>query len=329
MKKVTIQRLTKIALALTLAGYCSVPAALAADKASRTSKVSQTSKVSSLKSGSGWQTSGNTGSIIGTVPKIKLPDAPATDDGLHVKVAIDRGGRTVTSDGDKQFHVGDKVTVSWDINDTEGDTDLNNTLTTKSIKWMCYKDQNKTEWHAIDNDGSDYYTIKAEDENCYIGLQITPETVTGDPRVGVLVDMADLSTAAGGGSDSDDIPEGPVVDNDVIVTIYDKDDTSINLLKDSSVKLQTGHTYRVKLWRDTNGNGTYDDGVDTDVTSYYDYQWVFTGTSATAGTSGDSSVTNGDLLIPVTNAAATANVLPTAGADGVQGNTLAVKYKRK
>lgn len=326
MKKVTIQRLTKIALALTLAGYCSAPV-LAANK---TSRLSQVSKVGSLQSGNGWQTSSNTGSIIGTVPKIKLPGAPATDDGLHVKVDIDRGSRTVSSDGDKQFHVGDKVTVSWEINDTEGDTDDATTPKTKgSIKWMCYKDQSKTEWHAIDNNGLDSYTIKKTDENCYIGLQITPETVTGDPRQGVLVDMADLSTAAGGGSDSDDIPEGPVVDDDLNVTIYDKDNTTVNLLKDSSVKLQTGHTYKVKLWRDTNGNDKYDDGVDTDVTSYYDYQWVFTGASATAGTSGDSSVTNEDLLIPVTNADAKTSVLSTAGADGVQGNTLAVKYKRK
>lgn len=326
MKRVTIQRLTKIALALTIAGYCSAPV-LAANK---TSRLSQVSKVGSLQSGNGWQTSGNTGSIIGTVPKIKLPGAEATDDGLHVKVDIDRGSRTASTDGDKQFHVGDKVTVSWEINDTEGDTDDATTPKTKgSIKWMCYKDQSKTVGHTIDNDGSDSYTIKTEDENCYIGLQITPETITGDPRKGVLVDMADLSTAAGGGSDSDDIPEGPVVDNDVIVTIYDKDDTSINLLKNADAKLHTGHTYKVKLWRDKNGNGTYDDGVDTDVTSYYDYMWVFTGASATVSTSGDSSVQNQDLVIPVTNADAKANVLSAAGVDGVQGNTLAIKYKRK
>lgn len=325
MKQVTTQRLTKMALALTIAGYCSVPAALAADKVS---------KVSNLKGGSGWLTSGNTGSIVGTVPKIKLPEGPVTDDGLHVKVEIDRSGRTggttATTDGEKQLHVGDKLTVSWDINDTEGDTDATG-LTKKSIKWMCYKDQSKKDGRTLQGNGtngSDAYTIVAADENCYIGLQITPATETGDPRTGVLVDMADLSTAAGGGSDSDDIPEGPVVDDDLQVTIYDAADTTVNLLKNTSVPLHTGHTYKVKLWRDTNGNGTYDSGTDTDVTSYYDYMWVFTGTSATANTSGDSSVQNEDLVLPATNTAAT-GVLSGAGVDGVQGNTLAIKYKRK
>lgn len=140
--------------------------------------------------------------------------------------------------------------------------------------------------------------------------------------------MADLSTTAGGGSDSDDIPEGPVVDDNVNITIYDAADTTVNLLKDATVKLHTGHTYKAKLWKDINGNGKYDDGTDTDVTSQYDYMWVFTGQSATAATSGDSSVLNADLVIPATNAEAT-DILRSAGVDGVQGNSLAIKYKRK
>lgn len=322
MKQTAKRRLTSIALAITVAGYCAVPTAIAANE------------VGNLKDAAGWQISSNTGSILGTVPKIKLPGGSPTDDGQHVKVEIDRSGRTAgataSTDGEKQLHVGDKITVSWDINDTEGDTDATG-LTKKTIKWMCYSDQNKSNGRELQGDGtngSDSYTIVQADQNCYIGLQITPNTETGDPRTGVQVDLADLSTDAGGGSDSDDIPEGPVVDDELSVIIYDAADTTVNLLKGSSVKLHTGHTYKVKLWRDTNGNRTYDSGIDTDVTSDYDYMWVFSGQSATAATSGDSSVENKDLVIPATNADAT-NVLSGAGADGVQGNSLAIKYKRK
>ncbi|EQC1557182.1 SinI family autotransporter-associated protein [Citrobacter amalonaticus] len=318
------QRLTKIAIALVIASCCSVPGVQAVAAGTQ----------SALQNTSGWQVSESTGTILGTPPKIKLPGGPTSDDGLHVKVDIDRSGRpggtTATTEGEKQFHIGDKVTVSWDINDVEGDTD-DTGLTKKTLKWICYSDQNKANARVLKGDGtngSESYTIVEADENCYIGLQIVPTTETGDPRVGTLVDMADLSTTAGGGSDSDDIPEGPVVDDNVNITIYDAADTTVNLLKDATVKLHTGHTYKAKLWKDINGNGKYDDGTDTDVTSQYDYMWVFTGQSATAATSGDSSVLNADLVIPATNAEAT-DILRSAGVDGVQGNSLAIKYKRK
>ena len=309
--------LTKVAMAMALVGYCTITPANAA-----------------LQSAAGWQVSASTGTIVGTLPKIKLPGASANDDGQHVKVEVDRSGRTggatASTDGEKQFHVGDKITASWDINDLEGDTDSTG-LTKKTIKWMCYSDQSKTNGRVLQGDGTDgsaTYTIADGDADCYIGLQITPTTETGDPRGGTLVDLADLSTAAGGGSDSDDIPEGPVVDANVNVTIYDAADTTVNLLSDATVKLHTGHTYKAILWKDTNGNDKYDDGVDTDVTSQYDYMWVFSGQSATAATSGDSSVQNQDLVIPETNADAK-GVLSSAGADGVQGNSLSIKYKRK
>lgn len=309
--------LTKVAMAMALVGYCTITPANAA-----------------LQSAAGWQVSASTGTIVDTLPKIKLPGASANDDGQHVKVEVDRSGRTggatASTDGEKQFHVGDKITASWDINDLEGDTDSTG-LTKKTIKWMCYSDQSKTNGRVLQGDGTDgsaTYTIADGDADCYIGLQITPTTETGDPRVGTLVDLADLSTAAGGGSDSDDIPEGPVVDANVNVTIYDAADTTVNLLSDATVKLHTGHTYKAILWKDTNGNDKYDDGVDTDVTSQYDYMWVFSGQSATAATSGDSSVQNQDLVIPETNADAK-GVLSSAGADGVQGNSLSIKYKRK
>lgn len=75
-----------------------------------------------LKSGQ-WQiVSEQTGTIQGTVPWItRAADKTADTDKDHVTVTIDRGDRKIVTEGDKQFHVGDKVTVNWAIGDTEGD----------------------------------------------------------------------------------------------------------------------------------------------------------------------------------------------------------------
>ncbi|WES67078.1 SinI family autotransporter-associated protein [Superficieibacter sp. HKU1] len=323
MQSTLTRRLTKVALALVLAGYCTVPAAMADETRGN------------LKEGQ-WQVSGTTGTIQGTVPWInRLPASTTEADKNHVTVTIDRSGRpggsTVTTDGDKQLHIGDKLTVTWGVGDEQGDVDATNE-TKKTIQWMSYTDQDGNGETEIGTKGSETYTIKAADADKYIGLKITATTTTGDPRVAEEIILKDLSTDAGGGSDSDDIPEGPVVDDNVNVIIVDMADQSVNLLKKPDAKLHTGHSYKVVLWKDTNDNDTYDTGVDTNVTNNYDYQWVFTGHSATDTTAPagpvDSSVQNQDLQIPETNAEAS-SVLPGAGADGVQGYGLSVKYKRK
>ncbi|MDU2941230.1 MAG: SinI family autotransporter-associated protein [Enterobacteriaceae bacterium] len=319
MQSTLTRRLTKVALALVLAGYCAVPAAMADETRGN------------LKEGQ-WQFSGNTGSIQGTVPWINRTPTSTTDaDKNHVTITIDRGTRAVSTPGDKQLHIGDKLTVSWGIGDTQGDVDATN-VTKGTIQWMSYADQDGNQGTPIGTAGSETYTIQADDADKYIGLKITANTTTGDPRVAEEIILKDLSTDAGGGSDSDDIPEGPVVDDNVNVIIVDMADQSVNLLKNQSTNLHTGHTYKVVLWKDTNSNNTYDSGVDTNVTNDYDYQWVFTGNSATDGTAPtgpvDSNVQNRDLLIPETNAEAT-SILTGAGVDGVQGYGLSVKYKRK
>lgn len=319
MQSTLTRRMTKVALALVLAGYCAIPAAMADETRGN------------LKEGQ-WQFSGNTGSIQGTVPWINRTPTSTTDaDKNHVTITIDRGTRAVSTPGDKQLHIGDKLTVSWGIGDTQGDVDATN-VTKGTIQWMSYADQDGNGATEIGTKGSETYTIQADDADKYIGLKITANTTTGDPRVAEEIILKDLSTDAGGGSDSDDIPEGPVVDDNVNVIIVDMADQSVNLLKNQSSNLHTGHTYKVALWKDINGNNTYDSGVDTNVTNDYDYQWVFTGNSATDGTAPtgpvDSTVQNRDLLIPETNAEAS-TVLTGAGVDGVQGYGLSVKYKRK
>lgn len=119
MQQETKQHLTKVALALALAGYCAVPA-IAAD--------------GQLKAGQWQSVTENTGSIQGTVPWITRSATDIADtDKAHVTVTVDRGSRTVSSEGDRQFHVGDKVTINWAIGDEQGDLDNNNTATKATV----------------------------------------------------------------------------------------------------------------------------------------------------------------------------------------------------
>jgi hypothetical protein len=320
MQFISKQRLTKVALALIVAGYCAAPAVAANGN---------------LKSGQ-WQiVSESTGTIQGTVPWItRDTQKTAETDKNHVTVTIDRGGRAASTEGDKQFHVGDKVTVNWAIGDTEGDLDDNNTATKGTVQWMSYSDQSGGDAKEIGSKGSDTYEIQAEDADRYIGIKITPTTTTGDPAVAQELLLNDLSTDAGGGSDDDDVPEGPVVNESVKVVIYEAGSTT-NLLG-SDTKLKTNTTYKVLLWSDKNSNSKYDTGEE--VTSQYDYRWKFTGNSAIAST-GASGIVNEswndkDLVIPVTNAEAKtafegADGGVTVGTDGVQGFGLSIDYKRK
>lgn len=323
MQATVKRRLTKVALALVVAGYCAAPAVAANGN---------------LKSGQ-WQiVSEQTGTIQGTVPWItRAADKTADTDKDHVTVTVNRGDRTVVTEGDKQFHVGDKVTVNWAIGDTEGDLDIDNAATKQTVQWMRYSDQNGSNPEEIGTKGSDTYEIQASDADHYIGIKITPTTTTGDPAVATELLLKDLSTYAGGGADGDDddIPEGPVVDDNVHVVIHEKG-SNTNLLKNTGTTLKTNTTYQVLLWSDKNGNGTYDAGEN--VTDQYDYRWKFVGKSAIAGT-GTGGIVNEswndkDLVIPVTNVEAKAAFEGaeggvTVGSDGVQGFGLSIDYKRK
>lgn len=321
MKNIVKRRLTRVALALVVAGYCSVPA-LAAN--------------GNLKSGQ-WQfVTDSTGTIQGTVPWItRAADKVAETDKAHVAVTVDRGTRSSASEGDKQFHVGDKVTVNWAIGDTEGDLDTNNTATKATMVWVRSKNQDGSDAVEISGTtGQDSYTIQADDADYYLGIKITPTTTTGDPNIAPVLLLADLSTNAGGGADDDDIPEGPVVDENVKVVIHESG-VNTNLLG-TDAKLKTNTTYQVLLWKDKNSNGQYDAGEN--VTSDYNYRWKFTGTSKQLGTAGglvSSTYNNSDLVVPVTNAEAKAafdngeSGGVTLGNDGVQGYGLSIDYQRK
>ncbi|HHQ4052699.1 TPA: SinI family autotransporter-associated protein [Citrobacter freundii] len=321
MQQETKQHLTKVALALALAGYCAVPA-IAAD--------------GQLKAGQWQSVTENTGSIQGTVPWITRSATDIADtDKAHVTVTVDRGSRTVSSEGDRQFHVGDKVTINWAIGDEQGDLDNNNTATKATVQWMSYSDQSGADPQEIGSKGSDSYTIVDADADRYIGIKITPTTTTGDPNVAQEILLNDLSANTGGGSDSDDLPEGPVFDDAVHAVIYETGSTT-NLLG-TTTKLKTNTTYKVLLWKDKAG-GTpdkYDTGEE--VTNQYNYRWRFTGTSLQLGTAGglaNPGNNNQDLVIPITNAEAKAAFDYTGdgitiGNDGVQGYGLSIDFQRK
>lgn len=81
------RRLTKVALALVVAGYCAAPAVAANGN---------------LKAGQ-WQiVSETTGTIQGSVPWItRSTEKVGDNDKNHVTVTVDRGGRAAATDGDK------------------------------------------------------------------------------------------------------------------------------------------------------------------------------------------------------------------------------------
>lgn len=322
--------LTKIALALALAGYCSVPAALAADESG-----------GNLKAQTGWTSdSRTTGTIQGTVPWLNrsadvLVDVPA--DTAHVTVTVDRHGRAgdASSAAYRQLHVGDTVTVTWGIGDTQGDIDgeggTKNNATKATIKWTSFTDDSGAGGVELAT-GDNSYTIKKADISKYIGLKITPTTTTGDPATGIELTLNDISSNDGGGDDTDDLPSGPVVDDNLHVVIHEEG-SNTNLLT-TATKLKTNTTYQVLLWSDKDGDGTYDAGED--VTNDYHYRWRFTGTSLQLGTAGgiaNPSTNDADLVIPVTNAQAKtafdyASGI-TIGNDGIQGYGLSIDYQHK
>ncbi len=157
------------------------------------------------------------------------------------------------------------------------------------------------------------YTLTDDDRGRYIGIEITPTTQTGTPNVGTALHLYDISTASGGGSDSDNVAPGPVVNQNLKVAIF-VDGTSINLIN-GSTPIELGKTYVAKLYSDENKNGKFDAGTDADVTANYDFRWVLSGSSQQLGTSGgivNSSFDNNNLvpsLRPTTKPEPTLTVL--------------------
>lgn len=192
MKQDKRRGLTRIALALALAGYCVAPVALAEDSA--------------------WVDSGETNIFQGTIPWLYSEGGSATTDADRVTLTSDlKGARPQGSETDKRLYSGDKLTVSWEIGDTEGDVDLgglgDNAKTIDTIRWMSYKDAQGGDPKELATKVTSY-TLTDADRGRYIGIEITPTTQTGTPNVGTALHLYDVSTASGGGSDSDNVAPG-------------------------------------------------------------------------------------------------------------------------
>ena len=234
MKQDKRRGLTRIALALALAGYCVTPLALAEDSA--------------------WIESGETNIFQGTIPWLYSEGGNATTDADHVTLTSDlKGARPQGSETDKRLYSGDKLTVSWEIGDTEGDVDLGtagkDAKTIDTIRWMSYKDAQGGDPKELATKVTTY-TLTDADRGRYIGIEITPTTQTGTPYVGTALHLYDVSNANGGGSDEDNVDPGPVVNQNLKVAIFVKD-TTTNLIN-GNTPIQLGKTYVAKLYSDEN-----------------------------------------------------------------------------
>lgn len=121
-----------------------------------------------------------------------------------------KGTRPAGSETDKRLYSGDTITLGWDIGDTEGDIDDGSAgidaKTTATIKWYSYSNNaggDKTELTAAA--GKTSYKLTNDERGRYIGVEIQPITQTGNPFEGTSLTLLDISTASGGGSDTDNV----------------------------------------------------------------------------------------------------------------------------
>lgn len=254
------------------------------------------------------------GTLNGTVPVLK-----ASAGGAAHSVAFANDHHSGSTDG---VTPGDKITLSYVLEDSEGDTDSS----TAAIKWFTTTDGVSADKVMLSNDGKADYTIQEADAGRYLGAEIVEQTSTGVPTTGQTIVINDISK----NDNNDNIPDGPIVGGTIGTAIVDSTAPTVNLIGKADSKLQVGHTYQFQIWYDVNNNGKKDAG-ELDASANYNYKWFFDGNSATTSTVGGYAVTttnNNDLVIPTTNTDAK-NIFAGAGADGVQGYSLKVDYTAK
>ena len=134
---------------------------------------------------------GSAGIINGTAPVIY------NDKNEAGKVSFSRVNETMGVDD--ELDVTDIIKMSWTVTDAEGDEEI----TLPTVEWICTDVSNKT--HVLAT-GVNQYVIHPDDKGCTVGVNITPTTVTGDPRENVALSIKDISTY----DVNDNIPTGPV-----------------------------------------------------------------------------------------------------------------------
>lgn len=148
----------------------------------------------------GYITSGSTGILNGTPPVIK------NNGGAAGKVDLKK---TSEHDDSDELDEGDIVTLTWQLQDNEGDADS----TLASIVWTC---DHPTKGNRVLATQVNSYTITSADYGCNIGVALQPQTQTGIPRAGETITVPDISA----NNDKDNIIEGPVNPHSINFTDY-------------------------------------------------------------------------------------------------------------
>ncbi|MBF7980726.1 MULTISPECIES: Ig-like domain-containing protein [Rahnella] len=141
-----------------------------------------------------------TGILNGTPPVIK------NNAGDSNKVDFKKISEHDDSD---ELDDGDIVTLTWELQDNEGDADA----TLASIVWTC---DHPTKGSRVLATQVNSYTITSADYGCDISVALQPKTQTGIPRSGDAITVTDISAY----DDNDNIIEGPVNPHSVNFTDY-------------------------------------------------------------------------------------------------------------
>ncbi|QLK62931.1 hypothetical protein GE278_20205 [Enterobacteriaceae bacterium Kacie_13] len=158
-------------------------------------------------------------------------------------------------DDTDELDEGDIVTLTWELQDNEGDADA----TLSSIVWTC---DHPTKGSHVLATQVNSYTITSADYGCNIGVTLQPQTQTGIPRTAEALTVADVSAY----DDSDNIIEGPVNPHSVNFTDYivapgtseSKTVSSDQILHTgwvgAEVQLETDNPESQIIWASSNNN---------------------------------------------------------------------------
>lgn len=187
-----------------------------------------------------------TGILNGTPPVIK------NNSGESNKVDFKKISEHDDTD---ELDEGDIVTLTWELQDNEGDADA----TLASIVWTC---DHPTKGSRVLATQVNSYTITSADYGCNISVALQPQTQTGIPRTAEALTVADVSAY----DDSDNITEGPVNPHSVNFTDYivapgttESETVSADLILHTAfagakVQLETDNPESQIIWASSNKN---------------------------------------------------------------------------
>lgn len=148
----------------------------------------------------GYMTTESAGILKGNPPVIK------NNSGESNKVDFKKVSEHDDTD---ELDEGDIVTLTWELQDNEGDADA----TLASIVWTC---DHPTKGSRVLATQVNSYTITSADYGCNIGVAVQPQTQTGLPRLGEAISVPDVTAY----SASDNIIDGPVNPHSINFTDY-------------------------------------------------------------------------------------------------------------